>query len=96
LPLVFDVSPTLTFEASAMVATLGVVSDVVRLDLGDDIFKAQLIAAACEADGSRVQLIRNEHPETGAFHALQPSYLLVAADDVARVQEIISRSDQAD
>jgi hypothetical protein len=76
-----------------MVDTLRPMSDVVQLDLGDDIFRAQLIFAACEAEGLRVRLIRNEHPETGALHALQPSYLLVAAEDAERAMEIIRRSD---
>ena len=68
-------------------------SDAVRLDLGDDIFRAEVIAAACRADGLRVQLLRNDNPETGGFRSLQPVYLLVLADDVERVQEIISQSD---
>jgi len=68
-------------------------SDAVRLDLGDDIFRAEVIAAACRSDGIRVQLLRNDHPETGGFRSLQPVYLLVLADDVERVQEIISQAD---
>jgi hypothetical protein len=68
-------------------------SDAVQLDLGNDIFRAEVIAAACRSEGLRVQLLRNDHPETGSFSSLQPVYLLVLADDVARAQEIISRSD---
>jgi hypothetical protein len=69
------------------------VSEFVRLDVGDDIFRAELIAAACEAEGLRVQLIRNEHPQTGALRSVQPAFLIVAPEDVARAQEIISRSE---
>ena len=68
--------------------------DVVRLDVGNDIFQAQVIVAACRSEGLRVELLRNDYPETGLFHSLQPSYLLVRAEDVPRVQEIIRRSEE--
>jgi hypothetical protein len=68
------------------------VEDVVQVDLGDDVFTAQVIAAACGAEGLRVQLVRNEHPATGPLLSVQPVYLLVAAEDVERVREIIARS----
>ena len=66
--------------------------DVVQVDLGDDLFSAQVIAAACEADGLRVQLVQNEHPATGALLNVQPVYLLVVEEDLPRVREIIARS----
>jgi hypothetical protein len=68
--------------------------DIVSLDVGDDIFRTQVITAACRSEGLRVELVRNDHPETGGFRALQPSYLLVRAEDVPRVQEIIRRSEE--
>ena len=69
-------------------------SDVARLDVGDDIFRAEVIMAACQSEGFRVELVRNDHPETGGFRSLQPAYLLVRAEDVPRVQEIIRRSEE--
>jgi hypothetical protein len=68
------------------------VGDVVQVDLGDDLFTAQVIAAACEAEGLRVQLVHNEHPATGALLSVQPVYLLVVDEDLPRVREIIARS----
>ena len=41
-------------------------SDVVRIELGVSILQGELIAQEAEAAGLRVELLRNEHPETGA------------------------------
>jgi hypothetical protein len=69
---------------------VGVVTDVVRIELGVSILQGELIAAEAEAAGLRVQLLRNEHPETGAAFALGTCALLVAARDEADVRELIA------
>jgi hypothetical protein len=56
-------------------------SEVVRIELGNSLFDAEVIAGALEAEGYRVELVRNEHPETGGFFALGNSALLAFADD---------------
>ena len=45
---------------------VGFLSDIVRIELGVSILEGELIAQQAEAAGLRVQLLRNEHPETGA------------------------------
>ncbi|HEX2153116.1 MAG TPA: hypothetical protein VHL52_03965 [Acidimicrobiia bacterium] len=64
----------------------------VRIPVGYDLFRAQVIEAACTDAGFDVRLIRNEHPETGSLVALQPSYLLVRPDDVSAVRRIVEET----
>ena len=66
------------------------VSDVVRIELGVSILKGELIAQEVEAAGLRVQLLRNEHPETGDAFALGTCALLVAAEHEAEVRELLA------
>jgi hypothetical protein len=68
-----------------------VVSDVVRIELGVSILQAELIKQEAEAAGLRVQLLRNEHPETGAGFALGTSALLVAAEHEAKLRELLAK-----
>ena len=69
---------------------VGVVSEVVRIELGVSILQGELIAQEAEAAGLRVQLLRNEHPETGAAFVLGTSALLVAAEHEAEVRELLA------
>jgi len=67
------------------------VSDIVRIELGKSIFEGELIAQAASAAGFRVQLLRNEHPETGSAFALGSCVLLVPADEETEVREFLAR-----
>ena len=67
-----------------------VVGDVVRIELGVSILEGELIAQQAEAAGLRVQLLRNEHPETGAAFALGSCVLLVAGEHEAEVRELLA------
>lgn len=67
-------------------------SDIVRVPLGYDLFRAGVIEAACRDAGYEVRLLRNEHPETGGWFALQPSHLLVRSDDLAEIEEIVDQT----
>ena len=69
---------------------VGVVSDVVRIELGVSILQGELIAQEAEAAGLRVQRFRNEHPETGAAFALGTCALLVAAEHESEVRELLA------
>ena len=69
---------------------VGVVNDVVRIELGMSILQGELIAQEAEAAGLRVQLLRNEHPETGTAFALGTCALLVAAKHEATVRELLA------
>ena len=69
---------------------VGVVSDVVRIELGVSILQGELIAREAEAAGLRVQLLRNEHPETGAAFALGTCALLVAAEHESEVRDLLA------
>jgi hypothetical protein len=60
-------------------------SQLVKIPVGDDLFRADVIQAVCSDAEFGVRLVRNEHPETGRLIALQPSYLLVRAEDVQPV-----------
>lgn len=68
------------------------VEDLVSIPVGYDLFRANVIEAACVAAGLTVRLIRNEHPETGALVALQPSHLLVLAQDADEVRRIVEQT----
>jgi hypothetical protein len=70
--------------------TLASVSDVVRIELGVSILQGELIAREAEAAGLRVQLLRNEHPETGAAFALGTCALLVAGEHEREVRELLA------
>ena len=54
------------------------------------ILEAELIAQEAQAAGLRVQLIRNEHPETGAAFALGTAALLVAAEHEVEVRGLLA------
>jgi hypothetical protein len=69
---------------------VGLVSDVVRIELGASIMEGELIALEAKAEGLRVELLRNEHPETGAAFALGRCALLVAAEHEAEVRELLA------
>jgi len=66
------------------------VSDVVRIELGQSILEAELIAQFATQAGLHVQLLRNEHPETGAAFALGTAALLVRSDEEADVRQLIA------
>jgi len=64
----------------------------VRIPVGYDLIRAQVLEAACLDAGIEVRLIRNEHPETGSLIALQPSYLLVRPEDAEAAQAIVDET----
>jgi hypothetical protein len=65
---------------------------IVALPIGGDIFRAQVIAEACRAEGLNVQLLTTElgaHPS-----AVGPEQqLLVRSEDVDKVREILNRQE---
>ena len=65
-------------------------SDIVRIELGGSILEGELIAQQAAAAGLRVELIRNEHPETGAAFALGSCALLVAAEHETELRELLA------
>jgi hypothetical protein len=66
------------------------VSDVIRIELGVSILEGELIGQEAKAAGLRVELLRNEHPETGAAFALGTTALLVAGEDEADVRALLA------
>lgn len=67
-------------------------TDVVRIELGLSILQGEMIVQAATAAGLQVQLLRNEHPETGASFALGTCALLVSADDEADLRQMLAES----
>ncbi len=67
-------------------------TDVVRVELGASILQGEIIVQTATAAGLHVQLLRNEHPETGASFALGTCALLVSADDEADLREMLAES----
>jgi hypothetical protein len=65
-------------------------SDVVRIELGNSIIEAEVIAQTAKEAGLHVQLLRNEHPETGGAFALGTAALLVRRDEEAEVRELLA------
>jgi hypothetical protein len=65
------------------------VSEIVRIELGGTLIDAELVTQSLRSRGIKVELIRNEHPETGGFFALGSSALLVFADDEAQVRALL-------
>ncbi len=65
-------------------------SDVVRIEIGSSIFEGELIVQEAKAAGLRVELLRNEHPETGGFIALGTCALLVAAEHEADLRALLA------
>jgi hypothetical protein len=65
-------------------------SDVVRIELGGSILEAELIAKEAVSAGLRVELLRNEHPSTGAAFALGTCALLVSSEQEAEVRETLA------
>ncbi len=66
--------------------------ELATIPVGYDLFRANVIEAACIDAGFTVRLIRNEHPETSGLVALQPSHLLVRAEDADEVRRIVERT----
>ncbi len=67
-----------------------VVSDDVRIGLGISILQGEQIAQEAAAAGLRVQLLRNEYPETGAAAALGMCALLVGADHESDMRRLLA------
>lgn len=65
-------------------------SDVVRIEVGSSIFEGEMMVQEAKAAGLRVELLRNEHPETGGFIALGTCALLVAAEHEAELRELLA------
>ena len=51
-----------------------------------------MIVQEAKAAGLRVELVRNEHPETGGFVALGGCALLVAAEHESELRELLAAS----
>lgn len=66
---------------------------VLEVPLGGDLFANEVLVAACRDAGLQVELVRNEHPETGGFVPLGVGYLLVREVDVDLVAEIRARTE---
>ena len=67
-------------------------SDIVRIELGSSILHGEMIVQAATAAGIKVQLLRNEHPETGASFALGTCALLVSTDDEDDLRQLLAES----
>lgn len=67
-------------------------TEIVNIPVGYDLFRAEVLEAACTDAGIRVRLVPNEHPETGGLVALQPSHLLVNAEDAQQIRTIVARN----
>jgi hypothetical protein len=65
-------------------------SDVVRIEIGSSIFEGEMIVQEAKAAGLRVELLRNEHPETGGFVALGSCALLVAAEHESELRDLLA------
>lgn len=65
-------------------------SDVVRIEIGSSIFQGEMIVQEAQAAGLRVELLRNEHPETGGFVSLGSCALLVAAEHESDLRELLA------
>lgn len=65
-------------------------SDVVQIELGTSILEGELIVQTAVERGLRVQLLRNEHPETGGFFSLGGCSMLVHRDDEIALREILA------
>lgn len=67
-------------------------SDVVRIEIGSSILEGEMIVQEAQGAGLRVELVRNEHPETGGFLALGGCALLVAAEHESEVRDLLATS----
>jgi len=65
-------------------------TEVVRIELGASILEAELIVGYATTAGLKVQLIRNEHPETGGSFALGNCALLVTETDESDLRELLA------
>jgi len=65
-------------------------TEVVRVELGASILEAELIVGDATTAGLKVQLIRNEHPETGGLFALGNCALLVTESDESDLRELLA------
>ncbi len=63
---------------------------VVRIELGASIFEAERIVQEAAAADLTVELLRNEHPETGGAFALGSCALLVTGNDEADLRELLA------
>jgi hypothetical protein len=64
--------------------------EVVRIEIGHSILDAERIAQLATASGLQVQLLRNEHPETGSLIALGTCVLLVSRQDEADLRQLLA------
>lgn len=64
-------------------------ADIVQIELGSSIVEGELMVQTAVGRGLRVELLRNEHPETGGFFALGNCSMLVHADDEMALREVL-------
>jgi hypothetical protein len=65
---------------------------IVTVPVGGDIFRAQVIAEACKAEGIKVQLLTSEMGARPTAIGVEQQ-LLVRAEDLEKVREILSRQE---
>lgn len=65
-------------------------SGVVRVEIGWSVLEGERIAQEAAAAGLRVRLLRNQHPETGAFYALGSCALLISEDDEDDLRRLLA------
>ncbi len=65
-------------------------TEIVRIELGASIFEAERIVQEAVTAGLTVELLRNEHPETGGAFALGSCALLVAGTDEADLRQLLA------
>ena len=65
-------------------------ADVVRIELGSSLIEGERIVQEATAAGVKVELLRNNHAETGASFALGTCAVLVSATDEADLRDLLA------
>lgn len=91
-PTTFELGRGLLHDKLSYAATM---DEIVEVEVGTDVFGAQIILAACRSEGFQVQLL--SFHETGGHPGIAANLgvmhrMLVRSEDLAEVQEIIDDS----
>jgi len=65
-------------------------ADIARIELGTSVLEGEWILQLATAAGLRVELLRNEHPETGGAFALGSCSLLVTEADEVELRDLLA------
>jgi len=65
-------------------------AEITRIQLGESLVEAELIAARAREAGISVELLRNEDPEIGNSQALGFASLLVRGEDEADLRRFLA------